>query len=329
MCSLQEYDDKKIHNSERRSFMHKSSFLRMGRLIKYYEPFFHKSNGKINVLDIGSYDVNGTYREILDVSQYCYTGLDMEPGKNVDIVPKDIYHWNEISDQSFDLVISGQVFEHIEYPWLTIREIARVLKPSGFCIIIAPNAGTEHKAPKDCYRYFADGLAALAKWADLKVHHTSVGGMPETENPWEWMNDWNDGCMVAQKEPSESTLTVNPFTQERRVPTYGYFDTCRIWETTVRKVCEKYKDKRPFVLFGAGWIGDMVLDILGKRNVDFFIDNSPDKIGKKFRGKRIISFHEYLDVCDRYNCLITASYNASILIKQQMEEKGVIGEILY
>lgn len=176
MCSLQEYDDKKIHNSERRSFMHKSSFLRMGRLIKYYEPFFHKSNGKINVLDIGSYDVNGTYREILDVSQYCYTGLDMEPGKNVDIVPKDMYHWNEISDQSFDLVISGQVFEHIEYPWLTIREIARVLKPSGFCIIIAPNAGTEHKAPKDCYRYFADGLAALAKWADLKVHHTSVGG---------------------------------------------------------------------------------------------------------------------------------------------------------
>lgn len=309
--------------------MHRSSFLRMEYLIKYYEPFFTKSNGKINVLDIGSYDMNGTYRAALDESKYHYTGLDMEAGANVDIVPKDIYHWDEIPDESFDLIISGQVFEHIEYPWLTIREIARVLKTSGFCIIIAPNAGAEHKATKDCYRYFADGLAALAKWADLKVHHTSVGGVPEIENPQEWIADWNDGCLVAQKEPSESNLTGNPFIQERRIPTYGYFDTYRIWEPTVRKVCKIFKQKKPFVLFGASWIGDMVLDILGEENVDFFVDNSADKIGKIYRGKRILSFHEYLNVSDRYNCLITASYNASMSIKQQMEEEGVKGVTLY
>lgn len=39
----------------------------------------------------------------------------MVDGPNVDLVPKDIYYWEEITDESFDLVISGQVFEHIEY----------------------------------------------------------------------------------------------------------------------------------------------------------------------------------------------------------------------
>lgn len=84
------------------------------------------------------------------------------------------------------MIISGQVFEHIEYPWLTIKEIERVLKPSGFCIISAPNAGLEHKAPTDCYRYFSDGLRSLAKWADLYVHHTSVAGVPRTYDAKEW-----------------------------------------------------------------------------------------------------------------------------------------------
>ena len=309
--------------------MHKSSFLRMECLIKQYEPFFIKKDKKVNVLDIGSYDMNGTYREIFDESRYSYTGLDMAAGSNVDIVPGDIYHWEEIPDETFDLVISGQAFEHIEYPWLTIREIARVLSPSGFCVIIAPNAGIEHKTPKDCYRYFSDGLAALAKWAQLKVHHTSVGGVPEMENYREWMDEWNDGCLVAQKEPVQSIVIGNPFIDECRVPTYGYFDTYRIWEIAVRRACKKFDDKRPFALFGAGWIGDIVLDILGKENVKFFIDNSADKIGKMHRGKRIISLHEYLARLGQYNCLVTASYNATLAIKKQMEDKGAKCETLY
>lgn len=300
----------------------------MEYLVKYYEDFFARGK-KINVLDIGSCDVNGTYREIFNESRYHYTGLDMAVGANVDIVPEDPYHWDEIKDEVFDLVISGQVFEHVEYPWLTIREISRVLKPSGFCIIIAPSAGVEHKYPKDCYRYYADGLEALAKWADLKVHHTSVGGVPKTKNLRDWIDDWNDGCLVAQKKPSQFITRGNPFVQECRIPTYVYSDTYRAWETIVRKACKKFENEKKVVLFGVGWIGDMVLDIMGEENIEFFIDNSIDKIGKKHRGKIIKSFNEYLKDSNQYNCLITASYNASLEIKQQMENEGVKGEILY
>ena len=121
--------------------MHKSSYLRMEYIVRQYQQFWIKEKQKVNVLDIGSYDVNGTYRTIFNTSVYQYTGMDMSPGPNVNIVPRDIYQWNEIADETFDVVVSGQVFEHIEFPWLTIKEIARVLKPSGFCIFIAPSSG--------------------------------------------------------------------------------------------------------------------------------------------------------------------------------------------
>ena len=51
---------------------------------------------KLKVLDVGSFDVNGNYREIFESIGLDYTGLDMEKGPNVDIVPKNAYIWDEI-----------------------------------------------------------------------------------------------------------------------------------------------------------------------------------------------------------------------------------------
>jgi len=128
--------------------------------LKEYSPF--------RVLDVGSYDVNGNHRDQFDYPVE-YVGLDVIPGPNVDLVVKDPYVWTEITDGSFDVVISGSTFEHIEFPWLTIREIARVLRPGGLAFIIAPSCGPMHRYPVDCYRFFPDGLVALAKWGGLQV----------------------------------------------------------------------------------------------------------------------------------------------------------------
>ncbi len=309
--------------------MHKSSYLRMEYMIRKYEQLWIKEKQKVNVLDIGSYDVNGTYRTIFNAPVYQYTGMDMSPGPNVDIVPRDIYQWTEIADETFDVVVSGQVFEHIEYPWLTIKEIARVLKPSGFCILIAPSSGMEHKAPKDCYRYYADGLSALAKWADFKVLHVSVGGVPDICEFHDWTDDWNDACMVAQKKPFTVEGDINMFFQEKRVPVYGYYDIHKLWETEVRRACREFDGEKLIALFGAGLIGSTVLEILGADKVAFFIDNSLSKIGKEYRGKNVISFDEYRKVNGQYNCLITASFKISLEIGKQLEAAGVEYGMLY
>lgn len=119
-----------------------------------------------------------------------YVGLDLEKGLNVDLVATDPYHW-PVADASFDLVMSGQVLEHVEFPWLTFEETARVLKPNGFVVVIAPSAGRRHGYPKDCYRYYPDGMQALATWAKL---HVVLADYNKKAEPW------NDCFMIAQKK---------------------------------------------------------------------------------------------------------------------------------
>ena len=310
--------------------MHKASYLRMNYLVGYYEPYFMREKEKTKVLDVGSYDVNGSYRGIFPEQKYAYMGLDMCAGPNVDVVPEDIYSWKEIEDNQFDLVISGQAFEHIEYPWLTIREIERVLKPSGFCIVTAPNGAPEHRYPTDCYRYFSDGLRALAKWAGLKPLHGSVAGVPQIQGTDDWISEDNDAYLVARKKPYGNCEIEEPFKYERRITiTRGQEDTYQTLEQAVRETCGQFEKDKPIILFGAAEVGADVIDILGADKVFCFADNSEEKIGKMYKGKPVISLAELTKISDDYNCLVTAYYKVSMEIREILKEHNIACQVLY
>jgi SAM-dependent methyltransferase len=125
------------------------------------------------VLDVGGADVNGSYRPLF--GDCTYTSLDYQ---NADIIVTG-YDW-PLADESFDAVISGQTFEHDGWFWVTMQNIARVLKPGGHAIIIAPSAGGVHRHPVDCYRFLPDSMAALARWAGL----TLLGTRWDSESKW-------------------------------------------------------------------------------------------------------------------------------------------------
>jgi SAM-dependent methyltransferase len=133
-------------------------------------------NAPLKILDVGSASIEGgvTYRDLFASAAWNYLGLDADRAPNVDLVVKDPYHWRELADASFDVVVSGQAFEHIEWPWLTIMEIARVLKPAGLAAITAPSSGHVHRYPTDCWRYYPDGFPALAKYAGLSLIENDV-----------------------------------------------------------------------------------------------------------------------------------------------------------
>lgn len=105
-----------------------------------------------------------------------YTGLDVKEGKNVTVVVKDPYYWEELPDESFDIVISVSTFEHIEFFWLVFLEMARVLKTGGYMCVIAPKIHKVHRYPVDCWRFMPDGMAALAKWAGIKCINAAAQG---------------------------------------------------------------------------------------------------------------------------------------------------------
>ena len=161
---------------------------------KYLEKFKDKS---IKILDIGSQDVNGSYKPIFQNTNWEYYGCDMVEGKNVDIMLNDIYDWRNIKSESFDVVISGQAFEHIEFFWITMLEISRILKDDGICCIIAPSSGNEHRYPLDCWRFYPDGFAALSKYTGLNV--LQIYTEWDKENYPDCDPAWRDSVLICKK----------------------------------------------------------------------------------------------------------------------------------
>jgi SAM-dependent methyltransferase len=113
--------------------VHQSSLDKMRAFRKKY--LAGREGEPLLILDLGSLDVNGSYKGYFGESCWTYRGIDLSKGPNVDIVLDDPYHWREVESGSADVVISGQAFEHIEFFWLTMLEIARVLKPQGLCCL--------------------------------------------------------------------------------------------------------------------------------------------------------------------------------------------------
>ena len=179
--------------------MHQSSFDRMQKFRNQHLQA--KLTENLTILDLGSQEVhvNGSYKPIFqDVSNWKYVGIDMVAGNNVNIVLNDPYKWSEVASNSADVLISGQAFEHIEFFWLSMLEVERVLKPGGICCIIAPSGGHEHRYPVDCWRFYADGFSALARYARLIPLEvaTQWSDLPEYD---EGTNVWHDSVLIAQK----------------------------------------------------------------------------------------------------------------------------------
>jgi SAM-dependent methyltransferase len=156
-----------------------------------------RTGDRLVVLDLGSLDINGTYRSLFSREGWHYVGLDLEAGPNVDMVLTDPYKWRQVASRSVDVLISGQTLEHIQYFWRTILEVERVLKPGGLCCLIAPSSGFEHRHPVDCWRFYPDGFRALCSlmgFEPLKVYTQW-----EDRSYADGSDVWHDTVLIARK----------------------------------------------------------------------------------------------------------------------------------
>jgi hypothetical protein len=79
-------------------------------------------------------------------------------------------------------------------------EIARVLKPEGLCCIIAPSSGPVHRFPIDCWRFYPDGLRAVARYAGLEALETRTQWTDLEQYDFE-SNKWHESVLIARKSP--------------------------------------------------------------------------------------------------------------------------------
>jgi SAM-dependent methyltransferase len=184
--------------------MHQSSIDKMQSFKdKYLQD---KQSDKLIIFDLGSQNIGGSYRPIFESPNWKYFGVDVEAGENVDIVISNPYRWDEIQSGSVDVLISGQTLEHIEYFWITIMEIARVLKSDGICCLVAPSSGYEHRYPVDCWRFYPDGMRAIAEFAKLEVLETFTQW--KDEDYADGSNVWHDSVLIARKPLDNKELMI-------------------------------------------------------------------------------------------------------------------------
>ena len=124
----------------------------------------------VQVIDIGSQDVNGSLRQVTPPS-FSYTGLDFQKANNVDIILEDPYAL-PLPDNSVDVALSSSGLEHSEMFWRVFLEVMRVLKPAGLFYLNVPSAGSFHRYPVDCWRFYPDSGHALVTWARRNQYKT-------------------------------------------------------------------------------------------------------------------------------------------------------------
>jgi SAM-dependent methyltransferase len=184
--------------------MHPSSYLRVKLFAENYMREDDVTN-KISVLEVGScsYKEQDTYRNIFADGSFIYTGLDALPGPHVDIVPARPFSWDELADDSFDVCVCGQVFEHNPYFWVTFCDMVRVLKPGGHLCIVAPGAGEVHLYPHDCWRFYPDSWRALCTLSGAEL----VESWMESDEFADCVPGgvWRDSMVIARKPEGDSS----------------------------------------------------------------------------------------------------------------------------
>jgi len=105
----------------------------------YVFQSFHtwrKDRTNLDILEIGSLDINGSVRPIFKPFQTNYFGIDMQEGPGVDLVIDAVAFRNE---GDYDVVVCAEVFEHTP-DWKKIITNTYInLRPGG--LFVATMAG--------------------------------------------------------------------------------------------------------------------------------------------------------------------------------------------
>lgn len=119
-----------------------------------------------SILEIGSRDVTGVTRRDLFHNAADFVGLDIHPGRGVDVVG-DAHRLSHIlPSERFDAVVAMSVFEHLLFPWKVVIEMNAVMKVGGLVFISTHPTWPAHELPWDFWRYQAGAFSAL-------FHHTA------------------------------------------------------------------------------------------------------------------------------------------------------------
>lgn len=110
-----------------------------------------------------------------------YVGLDMRAGPGVDVIAdaKAI----PFPANHFDVIISTDCYEHVDWPHKVTHEAFRVLKPGGIFYLTTVFDFEIHGYPSDFWRFTPDCIDMLLKDAGFEVLEISASGGQHDKRP--------------------------------------------------------------------------------------------------------------------------------------------------
>ena len=132
----------------------------------------------VTVLEVGSLDINGTVRDFFDSTDY--VGVDVAPGKGVDVVAQGEHL--DYEDSSFDVVISAECFEHNPEWVATFRNMWRMSKDIVIMTCASdgrPEHGTTRTSPADSPNTLHWDYYKNLNEADFRTHFDIEGMFSE------------------------------------------------------------------------------------------------------------------------------------------------------
>lgn len=127
-----------------------------------------------SIMDYGCADL--PYRHYF-ADSCAYYGADLpgNPNATIFINPDGSL---PAENNSFDLVISTQVLEHVYDPEVYLSECSRVLKPSGRLLLTTHGIWPYHADPVDYWRWTGSGLMKAATNSQLEIKRfIGIGGL--------------------------------------------------------------------------------------------------------------------------------------------------------
>jgi len=106
------------------------------------------------VLEVGSRNVNGSVRRILEPKSAKYIGVDLFEGIGVDVVLDVAHLRDQFGEDKFDVVVSTEMLEHCSNWQEALYQMSSVLRQGGLLIITTRSPGFElHDYPVDYWRF--------------------------------------------------------------------------------------------------------------------------------------------------------------------------------
>ena len=126
------------------------------------------------VLEVGAADVNGSARKAIEKhTPASYTGVDLAPGPGVDEVV-DVGHLvQRFGPESFDVVLSTEMLEHVRNWRAAIRNLKSVVRVGGLLILTTRSVGFHyHGYPYDFWRFEPSDFEAIFADFDIRALET-------------------------------------------------------------------------------------------------------------------------------------------------------------